>query len=170
MGLKDEIENLIRAEQAKLQIRDDKHKDYEQQQRNRFACLRGILQEVCDSIGLQYLRPNLWDRSATLKIGHINFRTNEWELETQWQIQPNYGWNPSAKAGEPQLYEKPGFILKTIEYYEFPGCPDDERSSEETQIFSDEKSLSEYLIEAVTKKVAQYRHWEDAADKIKEKK
>lgn len=170
MGLKDEIENLIRAEQAKLKIRDDKHKDYEQQQRNRFACLRGILKEVCDSIDLQYLRANLWDSAAILKIGHKSFRTNEWEIETQWQIQPNYGRNPSAKAGESALYEKPGFILEEIEYYNFPGCPYDERSSEKTQIFSDEKSLSEYLIQAITKKVAQYKHWEDAAEKIKEKK
>lgn len=162
MSLKDEIDNLIRAEQDKLKSRDEKYKEYDQQQRNRFASLRVILEQICQAVDSKYLEATLGESWGTLQLGHISVRSNEWEPDIRWSINPNYEWNPSAKAGEATMYAKPGFILKEVNYYDLPGLPYDERTSEKEHTFSDEKSLSEYLIEAITKKVAQYRHWEKA--------
>ena len=69
MSLKDEIERLIRTEQAKLEERDKKHEKYHERQKMRFAPLRAVLKEIVDSIDPNYIEARFTDWDALIKFG-----------------------------------------------------------------------------------------------------
>ena len=164
MSLKDEIEKLIRAEQANLQNRDNKHADYHQRQRERFASLRIVLEEISTSIDSRYLKSSIDNYSATIELGRTEGST--WSTDTRWKIEPNYDVRLFAKAGESLIHEKTGFKLEETEYY---GLPEYDMS-EKTQDLPDEQAISQYLIKKITDKVAHYRHMESLAAKRREGK
>ena len=158
MNSKDEIEKLINVEQAKLEDLETKHVDYRQRQRDRFAPLRIILEEISASIDSKYLESRIDDYSAKITLGRIekSYRSTD----TSWRIEPNHGTNFQPKAGEILFYEEPGFIVE-----EYNSHIDD--SSEKTEILLDEQAVSEYLIKKITEQVAQYRHLKSLAEKRK---
>jgi hypothetical protein len=164
MSLKDEIEKLIRAEQTNLENRDHKHADYHQRQRDRFASLRVVLEEISTSIDSGHLKSRIGDNSATIELGRAE--GSSWSTDICWQIEPNYDVRFGAKAGESLFHEKPGFKLEETEYYRFPEYD----ISEKTQDLPDEQAISQYLIKKITDKVAHYRHMESLAAKRMEGK
>jgi len=164
MSLKDEIEKLIRAEQTNLENRDHKHADYHQRQRDRFASLRVVLEEISASIDSGYLKSRIGDNSATIELGRTE--DSSWSTDICWRIEPNYDVRFGAKAGESLFHEKPGFKLEETEYYRFPEYD----ISEKTQDLPDEQAISQYLIKKITDKVAHYRHMESLAAKRMEGK
>ncbi len=157
MSLKDEIEKLIRAEQANLENRDNKHAAYHQRQRDRFASLRVVLEEISASIDSRYLKSRIDDYSATIELGRTEGST--WSTDTHWKIQPDCEFDMWAKAGESLIHEKPGFKLEEMVYH---GSPD-YGVSEKSQNLPNEQAISQYLIKKITDKVAHYRHMESLA-------
>ena len=164
MSLKDEIEKLIRAEQANVHDRDNKHSDYRQRQRDRFASLRAVLEEISMSVDSQYLKAKIGADSATMELGRTE--GSSWSTDTRWRIKPNYEVKFGAKTGESLFHEKPGFELEEAVYYRFPEYD----VSEKTQVFPDEQAISEYLIKNIAVKVAHYKHLDSLATKRKEGK
>jgi hypothetical protein len=71
MSLKDEIERLIQKEQDKLEIRDRADLEFRERQCLRFQVMRGLLQELVDSIEPAYIEATMFDDSAVLRLGRI---------------------------------------------------------------------------------------------------
>ena len=165
MSLKDEIEKLINAERSKLEERDKKDAEYNQRQRQRFASLRVILQEISASVDPKYLESRVDDYSAKIELGRIEKSTRS--TETRWEIEPNYTYNFArhhSEAAESFYSEEPGFKVEETEYSH---CPEFD-TSEDTKTFQDEQAVSEYLIKKITEKVAHYMYLESLVAKRKE--
>lgn len=159
MSLKDEIEKLISAEQSKLEDRDKKHADYHQRQRDRFASLRVILEEISASIDSKYFESRINDDSATITLGRDEKSHRSTDID--WRIEPNYAIRSQAEAWESLFYEEPGFRVEETVYYI-------EDMSEDTKNFPDEQAVSEYLLKKIAEQVAHYRNLESLAAKRKE--
>ncbi|MCE7913081.1 MAG: hypothetical protein DYH15_00070 [Nitrosomonas sp. PRO4] len=164
MSLKDEIEKLIKAEQSKLENRDEKHAQYYERQQKRFAPLRAVLEEICASVDFEYLESRFSNDSATLELGRMEGSSRS--TDSRWEIEPNYGVRFHAEAGDSLFYEEPGFKVEETEYYRYPEFD----MAEDTKTFEDERAVSEFLVRKIVEKVAHYRHLESLAAKRKKGK
>jgi hypothetical protein len=77
MSLRNEVEKLIQIEREKIAARERKHDDYHSRQRERFAAIRPVLQELVDSIETGYIRARIDDDLARLDVGKNNDRCFE---------------------------------------------------------------------------------------------
>ena len=160
MSLKDEIEKLIRAEQTNLENRDSKDDNFEQRQRNRFASLRVVLEEISTSVDSKYVNSTIGDSVAIIQVGRTKDST--WRADIFFRIEPNYDMKFDEKARESlSREEKPGFKLE-VDELDLP--------SKKMQNLPDEQAISQYLIKKIAEKVAHYRHMESLAAKRMEGK
>ena len=88
MSLKDELEKIIQAEQSKLAERDRKHADHRERQKDRFAPLRAVLEELVNSVESYYLSAYLSVDSATLDFKKSSFLHGN-VPGIYWSIQPD---------------------------------------------------------------------------------
>jgi len=163
MSLKDEIEKLIRIEQEKIDAREQKHHEYQERQRQRFALVRTILQGITDSIEGVYIRTRIDDDTARIELGMSN--GDYFETDIQWQVQPNFGTRCSASKDEGLFYEEAGFRVEETQYYH--SLPEYHGPSEHTHIFPTESQTCEYLAAKSAEKVAQYRHLTQLAQRAR---
>lgn len=164
MSLKDEIEKLISAEQSKLENRDEKHSRFHERQRQRFAPLRAVLEEICASVDSKYLESRIGDDSIILELGRIEGSSRS--TDVRWRIEPNYGVRFPAEAGDSLFFEEPGFRVEETKYYRYAEFD----MVENTKAFEDEQAVSQYLVRKIAEQVAHYRHIESRGAKRKEGK
>ncbi len=162
MSLRDEIEKLISAEKSNLEDRDKKHADYYQRQRDRFASLRVVLEEISVSINSKYLKSRIGDHSATMYLGRN--QGSSWLTDIRWRIEPNYDVRFRPEAGESLFHEEPGFTVEETQYYRLP----EDDTLESSKNLPNEQAASEYLIRKIAEKVAHYHHLESLAAKRQE--
>src|SRR3989338_6511280 len=115
MSLKDEIEKIIHAERKNLESRDQKDREFNERQRDRFQPLRTLLNELIASIDPTYLEAWIGDSDARIDVGS---RKGDWEhLETDegWNIEPNHTMNTRGDKNESLFNDAPGFnVPKTV--------------------------------------------------------
>jgi hypothetical protein len=145
MSLKDEIEKMIQAEQAKLEIRDQKERDYHETQRDRFAPLKEVLREITNAIDRKYTDLSISDDRATISLG---YRSND----LHWVIGPDFDVRFGAASDEGLFESRPGFRLEETIYH-YGGD-----FSESTKNFDCQQSLVEYLVTNLVERTAQFRH------------
>lgn len=152
MGLKDEIERLIRTEREKLEARDQEHSTFNDIQRARFASLRAALGELTQTVEATYLRLTLHDSSALLELGHE--RDGYFYTESRYEVQPNFETDFFADRGTSLFREAPGYHIEEIQYFEYPEYD----TSEHTAVFDDESIVAEHLAKKIAEHVAHRRH------------
>jgi hypothetical protein len=99
MSLKDEIENLIKAERDKLETLDQKSREFYERQRQRFIPMRVIIEEISKSVEPEYIRVLIHESDAEIKLGRRN-SIGHFEEDIRWQIEPNYEWQPFQNGKE----------------------------------------------------------------------
>lgn len=152
MSLKDEIEKLVRAERAKLESRDRKHSDFYARQRERFAPLQRVLQELSASVDERYLRATIREDSAHIEVGRDE--AQYFSPDVKWRIEPNYDISVSAEPSESLFIDQPGFRVSETQYYRAP----DSGTCERNHVFDDEKAVTEYIVKGVAEQIATYEH------------
>lgn len=169
MSLKEEIENLILQEQKKLATRERKENEFHARQRQRFAPLRKVLDELLISVESAYLRGRISDQSATIEVGK-SIHSGSFETDIRWEIEPNFGTSLSAKKHEGLFYEEAGFRVEETEYFHSLELyhPESADPSERTHIFATESQACEYLGKKVAEKVAFYRRLGGLANRTKQ--
>ena len=144
MGLKDEIEKIIRAEQEKLEAQDQADRDYDERQRDRFKPLRALLDELATSIDPAHLKASVGEASATIEVGKKKGDSAYFESDARWEIEPNNS-----------LFEElPGFKVEETVYHYFPEFD----TFEKTLNFDTEEQVMDYLVSKIAEKVAFYRY------------
>lgn len=152
MGLKEELENLIRAERGKLEARDQKHSAFHDVQRTRFAPLRAVLGELAQAVEPTYLRLSLHDSSALLELG--NERDGHFRIELRCEVQPNFATDFHADPGASLFHEAPGYRIEETQYFEYPQYD----TSEHTAVVEDEAQAAQHLAQKIAEHVAHRRH------------
>jgi hypothetical protein len=159
MGLKDEIEKLIRTEQDKLKNTEQKDREFYEHQRQRFIPMRAIIEEISKSIEPEYIRVSIQESDARIELGRKNSR-DYFEEDVRWEIMPNYRWLPLQK-GESLRCGEPGFRVEERITFQYPNYD----TSEHTYTFDNEQATAECLIKKIAEKVGFYRHLEERRKK-----
>ena len=168
MSLREEIEKLILLEQEKLATHERKENEFHARQRERFAALRKVLDELLGSVESAYLRGQVSDQSATIEVGKST-HSRSFETDIRWEIEPNFGTRSSGKEDEGLFHEEGGFRVQETQYYNSLGLfhPESAEPSERTHVFATELQVCEYLAKRVAEKVAFYRHSAGLANRAK---
>jgi hypothetical protein len=167
MSLRNEVEKLIQIEREKIAARERKHDDYHSRQRERFAAIRPVLQELVDSIETGYIRARIDDDLARLDVGKNNDRC--FETDIRWEVQPNFGIRAEADKDGGLFYEEPGFRVDETQHYHSLELfhPGSGSASERKLIFPNESQTCEYLITKIVEKVAFYQHLANLGQRAK---
>ena len=152
MGLKEELENLIRAARENLEARDQKHSAFHDIQRARFAPLAAALSELAQAVEGAYLRLRLHDSSALLELG--DERDGHFHTDLRCEVQPNFETDFPADRGASLFREAPGYRIEETQYFEYPEYD----TSEHTAVFDEESKVAEYLAQKIAEHVAHRRH------------
>lgn len=163
MSLRDEIQKLIDAEQAKLRGVDQANSTVLRGRVGRFRALRAVLEDIVASVEPQFLQAQLSAESATLSIG----RTEESRFQTkrEFRIEPSVSVDFNGPS-KPTLQEETGFTVEETEYIEYPHSD----LAEEEHHFATEKEVASFLIEAIAKEIAEAKHLEELKKRIAEEK
>lgn len=161
MTLKDEIEKLVQAEQAKLESQDRKDADYRDRQRKRFVPLRALLEELGRAIDERYLRASIGEDSATLEVGRVE--KTHLSGDVRWRIEPNFEIDIFAEKGESNFKEARGFRVEEEMHLSLP----ESHIAESMLTFESEQDVSEYLATKIAEKIGHYRHLESLLAKRK---
>lgn len=145
MSLRDEIEKMIQAEKAKLEVRDQKQEDYCETQRNRFVPLKEVLREITSPIDPKYIDISISDDRAIISMGYHG-------KDLRWVIEPDFEVCFRAASDESLFESRPGFRLEETIYHYVGDF------SESTQKFDSQQSLVEYLVAEIVKKAAHFLH------------
>ena len=151
MGLSDEIEKLIATHRSKLE--HAANVEHSARQRERFAPLRSVIEQIVASIGPQFIDARISADNASIRIGRP--RDGALENDVWVKIGPNYELNLAGRSsGGSFVREAPGFQLSETHFYTDPEYD----VSEKEHIFSTEQEVATYLINLLAEKVAYYRH------------
>ena len=87
MSLKNEIDKLIATERARLEQKDDWHREGEELAKTRFGLFRSALEEVIKAVDPAYLRVEFSadHNRATIKVGQ--HQNNSIRIDGQWEIE-----------------------------------------------------------------------------------
>ena len=72
MGLKDELDKIVRAERRKLDMQKAAARDFHETQRQRFAVLAKLLREFSEILDDRYGKILIEDESAKITMGHAH--------------------------------------------------------------------------------------------------
>jgi len=147
MSLKKEIEKLIRAEQKKLRLEDQRNEEFNEQQSVLFKPLESSLNEIANSVKKEFLEVEIRENTARVKVGRR--KGAYFEPNTDWTIEPNYGHHTSPKEDGTLFYEKPGFMVEEIIW-----SIGDVDTKAQKMTFKTEQEVVDYLIKAIAKHVA----------------
>ena len=149
MSLKDEIEKRIQAEQEKLDVEDQRDKDFHERQSKRFKPLAILLKEVVNSVEKEFLDSEIIEYKAWVSVG---IRGDEgFEVRTHWEVEQNFGSHTTHREDGILFYEEPGFRVEETVWLKWD-------VQENKLTFDTEQELIEYLVKKISKEVASQRH------------
>ena len=144
MSLKDEMEKMIQAERAKLEVRDQKENSFRDTQRDKFAPLKEVLREITSPVKRKYMDISISDDQATISMGYHS-------KDLRWVIDPNFEICAGVASDESLYESRPGFRLEVTHY------SSGSKFSESLK-FDSQQSLVNYLVAEIVERAAEYRH------------
>src|SRR5262245_45496705 len=89
MSFKDEIERIAKDERQKIEANHQRVMDSWEQKQQHFKPLRGLVQELVDSVDPAYLEVKFYPVAATLEMGMV--KNGERSIDVSWSISPQDG-------------------------------------------------------------------------------
>ncbi len=149
MGLKEELDKIISEEKKKQEGRDDRDKHRRDDIKKRFSVVKGMLEELKNSVSDSYATFYIYDDNARIEIGRLKKERRGRDLTIKIECKVKLvGW-------------------KTPEYKLFDGYDVEETNwwiddvTEEKLEFKNENDLMEYLLKRIGEKIGYYKHLEE---------
>lgn len=147
MGLKEEIDKLIKEERQTLERKDRKLADHRQRKREQFQPLRRILEEMEESLKSPYLRLKVRDSHAILEIGQQKGKSFLPDIRLEVE--------PESKIEHGEFIDSENFRVEERQYYR--NVPDAD-ISDRVFSFDSQQEVADYLMQKVAKEIAFYDH------------
>jgi len=154
MTLKDELDESVRVERAKLETADRLDAEFPERQRQRFCVLRGLVEELGAVGDPRFLRIQVVDDGATVQVGRLKRDLSSFVTDMQWEMRPNYSIHVDAASLNSRFRSEPGFRLAETRCPRFPA--DDAVTT--MLVFETETLLIGHLVRVIAMRIAAYQH------------
>jgi len=154
MTLKDELDEIVRVERAKLEAADRRDAEFPERQRQRFGVLRALIEELGAAGDPRFLRAQVEDDGATVEVGRLKRDLSSFVTDMQWEMRPNYSTHFDATSLSYRFRDEPGFKLAETRCPRFPA--DDAVTT--MLVFESETLLIGHLLRVIAGRIAEYLH------------
>ena len=154
MTLKDELDEIVRVERAKLEAADRRDAEFPERQRQRFGALRALIEELGAAGDPRFLRTQVEDDGATVEVGRLKRDLSSFVTDMQWEMRPNYSVHFDATSLSYRFRDEPGFKLAETRCPRFPA--DDAVTT--MLVFESETLLIGHLLRVIAGRIAEYLH------------
>jgi hypothetical protein len=154
MTLKDELDEIVRVERAKLETADRLDAEFPERQRQRFCALRALVEELGAVGDPRFLRTRVEDDGATVEVGRLKRDLSSFVTDMQWEMRPNYSTHFDATSLSYRFRGEPGFRVAETRCPRFPA--DDAVTT--MLVFETEALLIDHLVRLIATRIAEYLH------------
>ena len=154
MSLKDELDESVRVERAKLETADRLDSEFPEQQRQRFGALRALVEELGAVGDPCFLRTQIEDDGATVQVGRLKRDLSSFVTDMQWEMRPNYSIHVDATSLNHRFRGEPGFRIAETRCPRFPA----DEAVTTMLVFETETLLIDHLVRAIATRIAAYQH------------
>ena len=154
MSLKDELDEIVRVERAKLETADRLDAEFPERQRQRFRALRALVEELGAAGDPRFLRTQIEDDGATVEVGRLKRDLSSFVTDMQWEMRPNYSIHVDATSLNYRFRDEPGFRLAETRCPRFPA----DEAVTTMLVFETETLLIGHLVRAIATRIAAYQH------------
>jgi len=154
MNLKDELDEVVRVQRAKLETADRLDAEFPERQHLRFCALRALVEELAAAADPRFLRAEIDGDAATVEVGSLKREHSSFITDMQWEMRPNYSIHFDATSFSYRFRDEPGFRVAETRCPRFPA--DDATTI--TLVFETEALLVDHLVQAIATRIATYLH------------